>query len=275
MADLLTTLSITHLEEVGSTSDLAQIASRDGAAEGTAFRADIQTSGRGRHGRDWVSPKGNLYLSVLLRPSRPMAEWPGLALMAGLALRDALLVYRDAGRITLKWPNDVLLDGRKVAGLLLEVHDGAVILGCGVNCLHAPEKTTGWTPGWLNQAAEDPPVTADQVMETLAETLCDRYNDWQKAGLASIRDDWKAAAAHLGKTIVARQSDGATLSGIFEDLGADGSMVLRLADGRLKAITAADVVQTRPEDKGPEDKGPEDKGLKDMGPEGQDDAAGH
>jgi len=164
-------------------------------------------------------------------------------------------VYRDAARITLKWPNDVLLDGRKVAGLLLEVHDGAVILGCGVNCLHAPEKTTGWTPGWLNQEAGDPPVTADEVMETLAETLCDRYNDWQKGGLASIRDDWKAAAAHLGQVIVTRQSDGATLSGIFEDLGADGSMMLRLEDGLMKAITAGDVVQTRPE--------------------GQDDAAGN
>ena len=148
-----------------------------------------------------------------------MAEWPGLALVAGLALRDAIQVYRDAARITLKWPNDVLLDGRKVAGLLLEVHDGAVILGCGVNCLHAPEKTTGWTPGWLNQEAGDPPVTADEVMETLAETLCDRYNDWQKGGLASIRDDWKAAAAHLGQVIVTRQSDGATLSGIFKIWG--------------------------------------------------------
>lgn len=270
MADLLTSLSVTHLKEVGSTSDLAQIAGSDGAAQGTAFRADIQTSGRGRHGRDWVSPEGNLYLSVLLRPSRPMAEWPGLALVAGLALRDAILVYRDPARITLKWPNDVLLDGRKVAGLLLEVHDGAVILGCGVNCLHAPEQTTGWTPGWLNQKAADPPITADAVMETLAQTLCDRYNDWQKGGLSSILDDWKAAAAHLGHKIVTRQSDGGTLSGIFTDLGADGSMILRLEDDRMKAITAGDVVQTRPEDIKTDDNGP-----KDNGPEGQDDAAGH
>ena len=144
-------MQITHLDEVGSTSDLVRIAVRNGAPEGTAFRADIQRSGRGRHGRDWVSPLGNLYLSVLLRPQRPVPEWPGLSLMAGLALHDAVSAFRPSQRLGLKWPNDVLLDDRKIAGLLIETQDDAVILGCGVNCLHAPEKTAGWVPGWLNR----------------------------------------------------------------------------------------------------------------------------
>ena len=247
LADLLKNLIITHYGEVTSTSDLVRTAALEDAPEGTAFRADIQTSGRGRHGRDWVSPAGNLYMSILLKPQRPMAEWPSLSLMAGLALYDAVAMIRDKARLGLKWPNDVLLDDRKVAGLLIETQDNAVILGCGVNCLHAPTSTAGWQPGWLNQHPNDKETSADDVAEKLAVSLCQRYNDWQQHGFSAIAEGWKSGAAHLGKMIEARQMNNTTYRGIFEDLGPDGSMLLRLDDGQIKAMTAGDVVQVRPE----------------------------
>lgn len=247
LADLLQKLHITRFDEIGSTSDLVIEATKNGAAEGTAFRADIQTSGRGRHGRDWTSPKGNLYCSVLLRPQRPLQEWPSLSLVASLALRDAIADFRNSGRVRLKWPNDVLLDDRKVAGLLLEVHEGAVVLGCGVNCMNAPAKTTGWAAGFLNQQADDPAVDADMVMESLAVRLCDRYNNWQKFGFATMVADWIDAAAHIGMVTEARQSNGETVTGVFETLSSEGSMLLRLADGSLREMTAGDVLRARPE----------------------------
>lgn len=247
MADRLDNLHITHLAEVSSTSDLARDAVEQGACEGTAFRADVQVAGRGRHGRDWISPKGNLYISVVLRPQRPLLEWPGLSLVASLALYDALATMRPRSRLGLKWPNDVLLDNRKVAGLLLESTGDAIILGCGVNCLHAPDNTTGWRPGWLNQNQDDDIITPDRLLESLAVFLCQRYNDWHNKGMDAIAPDWKQAAAHLGREITARQADGSTLSGTFENLSPDGSMMLRLPNGQLETMTAGDVVQTRPE----------------------------
>jgi BirA family biotin operon repressor/biotin-[acetyl-CoA-carboxylase] ligase len=250
LVNRLKNLQVSRFAEVGSTSDLALDAARAGAAEGATFRADIQTSGRGRHGRDWVSPKGNLYLSVLLRPSRPKPEWPGLSLVAGLALHDALAGFRGAERVRLKWPNDVLFDDRKVAGLLLEVHDDAVILGCGVNCAHVPEIPTGWAPGWLNQNGDEPRIDADAVMESLAVRLCQRYNDWQEDGTAALAAHWMDVAAHRGMLIEVHQSDGQTVCGIFETLDADGGMMLRLADGELKKMMAGDVLRVRPEGNG-------------------------
>ncbi|MGC6484241.1 MAG: biotin--[acetyl-CoA-carboxylase] ligase [Candidatus Puniceispirillales bacterium] len=250
MAEPLTSLHITRVAETGSTSDLALEAARSGAAEGSAFRADIQTKGRGRHGREWVSPKGNLYVSVLLRPERPTHEWPGLSLVAGLALHDVLSRFRGRERARLKWPNDVLLDDRKVAGLLLEAHDDAVILGCGVNCITAPDQTSGWLPGCLNQQTDETFVDADAVMEALAVSLCHRYNVWHGNGFAPMVGDWIDAAAHIGTVIETRQSNGETVCGIFETLSDDGGMMLRCDDGTLREMTAGEVLRARPEGNG-------------------------
>lgn len=236
---------ITHHRVVGSTSDLAAEAARQGAPEGVAFRGDIQQQGRGRHGRNWVSPEGNLYLSVLLRPARPMAEWPSLSLVASVALADAISRLRGPGRASLKWPNDILLDGRKCAGLLLEIVDDAVILGCGVNCLNAPDGVDGWQPGSLNQDPADPPLTPDDLLEALEICLVARYNEWQFHGFERLREDWIAAAAHIGKVISVDQGD-ELIEGVFETLKGDGSLCLRNQAGEIIVIQAGDVRRARP-----------------------------
>jgi|TARA_X000000950_G_scaffold286609_1_gene396044 BirA family biotin operon repressor/biotin-[acetyl-CoA-carboxylase] ligase len=266
LVDHLKRLNITHHEVVTSTSDLAAEAARNNAPEGTAFRGDIQTRGRGRHGRDWSSPRGNLYLSVILRPDRPMAEWGSLSLMAAIALHDAMTRFRDRGRASLKWPNDILLDDRKCAGLLLEIVDGAVILGCGVNCMDAPEDVTGWMAGSLNQDAADPAISPDQLLEALEISLLARYNDWHSGGFDHLRQHWIDAAAHIGDEISLDLGQGKVMTGVFETIGSDGSLLLRGQDGGITAIQAGDVLRARPE-------GTETQGGK-QNPEGADHAAG-
>lgn len=243
-------LSVTRHRVVASTSDLAAEAVRAGAAEGTAFRGDIQTAGRGRHGRQWDSPEGNLHLSVVLRPQRPVPEWPSLSLVAAIALHDAIGGFRGAGRVGLKWPNDVLLDGRKCAGLLLETVDDAVVLGCGVNCLAVPDDVSGWQPGSLNQRQGDAEVTPDDLQEALGASLPSRYDQWQAGGFAALRDDWVAAAAHIGTEISLDLGDGRVRTGLFEAVGEDGSLRLRCADPEageppLLEIRAGDVLRAR------------------------------
>ena len=243
-------LRTTRRRVVASTSDLAAEAARDGAPEGTAFRGDVQTEGRGRHGRRWVSPAGNLYLSVVLRPRRPRPEWPSLSLVAAIAVHDAIGGFRGADRVGLKWPNDVLLDGRKCAGLLLETVDGAVVLGCGVNCLAAPDGVPGWQPGSLNQRQDDAPVSPDDLQGALEATLPTRYGQWQAGGFAALRDDWTAAAAHIGTEISLDLGGGRIRTGLFEAVGDDGSLRLRCetpeaGEPPLLEIRAGDVLRAR------------------------------
>ena len=131
-------------DEVGSTNDLARRLAEEGEPEGAVVLARAQTAGRGRHGRIWSSPAGNLYVSVLLRPGRGLGETSALSLVSGLALADALAeLGADGSRLKLKWPNDVLIDGAKVAGLLLESGGAGstaawVVVGSGVNLVSAP-----------------------------------------------------------------------------------------------------------------------------------------
>ncbi|MCE2516817.1 MAG: biotin--[acetyl-CoA-carboxylase] ligase [Alphaproteobacteria bacterium] len=236
---------ITHLDVVTSTSDHLREALAANAPEGTAFRANVQTKGRGRQGRDWQSPAGNLYVSILLKPQRPMAEWPSLSLITALALRDAMMTFRAADDLALKWPNDLLYRGDKCAGLLLEVEDGAILLGCGVNLDAEPVAVDGWQAGSLNRDPDLPNVSAAALMAELETRLVARYNRWNRSGFAEQLDDWHDAAAHLGQTLKIDLGAGAPLVGQFTTLNPDGSLCLRTADGVDHMITAGEVMRAR------------------------------
>jgi BirA family biotin operon repressor/biotin-[acetyl-CoA-carboxylase] ligase len=235
------TISVTALDVVTSTSDHLLKAAREGAPEGMAIRANVQTKGRGRLGRKWQSPRGNLYVSILLRPTRPMAEWPSLSLVAGIALFDALAPYRDKSDLGLKWPNDLLYKERKCAGLLLEVHDKAVLLGYGVNLNQIPEKVNGWPPVSLNDTDDCMNhLNPEMVMSSLSETLPKRYNAWIDGGFLPMRDDWLSAAAHYGLDLVVNRND-EVIEGRFDNLEASGSLCLLDADGVSHVITQGEV----------------------------------
>jgi BirA family biotin operon repressor/biotin-[acetyl-CoA-carboxylase] ligase len=201
---------------------------RDGAPEGSWLRAGRQTGGKGRQGRAWQSPAGNLYASTLVRlqPGDPPA--PTLALVAGVALHEAVGPYDP--HTQLKWPNDLLVYGAKLAGILLERRDEAVILGFGVNLAHHPED--------LDRPATSlsGTVTPEALLERLAARFAAWRERWRKEGLAPVRTAWLAAAHPVGTSLV---SGGA--QGVFDGLDETGALRLRLADGALRVIHAGDV----------------------------------
>jgi BirA family biotin operon repressor/biotin-[acetyl-CoA-carboxylase] ligase len=165
--------------------------------------------------------------------------------MAVLALRDAIVTFRDPEQVTLKWPNDLLYNGGKSAGLLLEVEGGAVLLGCGVNLNIAPDDINGWRAGSLNGDGHVLEISADMLMEAFAERLIDRYNEWTTYGFSRQRQDWQAAAAHLGQILDLDLGGGVMMQGQFTGLNDDGSLCLMGKDGINHRITAADVVRAR------------------------------
>lgn len=208
---------------------------RSGASEGLWLRAERQTQGKGRQGRAWASPEGNLYISTLVRV-RPGEPSPAtLALVAAVALEEAVALFGVPPM--LKWPNDLLVSGAKLSGILLERIDDAVILGFGVNLAHHPTDTDRPATSIAAHApAPDPEVFA----ETLAEIFARWLSRWRD-GIAPIRERWLARAHPIGTALTARLADGTSVDGLFDGLTSDGALSLRLADGSHRAIHAGDV----------------------------------
>jgi BirA family transcriptional regulator, biotin operon repressor / biotin---[acetyl-CoA-carboxylase] ligase len=207
-----------------------------GAEEGVWLRADRQTAGRGRQGRAWTSPPGNFYGSTLvrLRPTDPPPA--SLSLVAGVALHEAAGAYLlEADRLRLKWPNDLLLGGAKLAGILLERIEAAVVVGIGVNLAGAPDLADRST------ASIGDGVNAGEFGQTLADAFARWLGRWRGEGLSAVRDAWLARAHPLGTALRLHDGDGAAVEGLFDGLAADGALRLRLADGRARVIHAGDV----------------------------------
>lgn len=225
--------------ETGSTNaDLLALA-RSGAAEGCWLRADRQSAGRGRQGRHWASPAGNLYASTLvrIRPTDPPAAT--LALMAAVALDEAIgLFLSDRTALSIKWPNDLLLGGTKLSGILLERSEDAVVIGMGVNLMHHPDLPDRPTTSLVAHGVSITPMTlADVLVESMARWL----TRWRAGGLAPVRARWLVRAHPTGTALTARLPDGAAVDGLFDGLDGDGALLLRLASGERRVIHAADV----------------------------------
>lgn len=223
---------IRAVPETGSTNDDVAALARAGAAEGTWLRANRQTGGKGRQGRAWVSPPGNLYASTLVRmqPEDPPA--PTLALVAAVAMHEIVAIYAPAVRI--KWPNDLLFDGAKLAGILLEREGDAVILGFGVNLAHHPqglERPATSLTALAGMAPEPAPF-----LEILARNFSRWLARWRQEGPAGIGGAWLAAAHPIGTPLSTPEGEG-----LFEGLDRAGALRLRLADGSLRVIHAGDV----------------------------------
>lgn len=208
-----------------------------GLEEGVWLRAERQSGGRGRQGRAWISPPGNLYASTLvrLRPSDPSAAT--LALVAAIALEETVAAYVP-GKAQLKWPNDLLIDGAKVSGILLERAGDAVVIGIGVNLAHHPVDTDRVA---TSLAAHGVAIAPEDFIDTLAEAFARWVESWRGQGIELIRRRWVEKAHPPGTPLMVRLSEGPALEGLFGGLDTDGALILRLADGTRRAIHAADV----------------------------------
>ena len=226
-----------HLTDVTSTNDW--IAERAASlADERWVRADRQTAGRGRRGRIWTSGTGNLFASVWCRPQALEGPSQQLSFVAALALDTALQFHVPADRLSLKWPNDVLLDGVKCAGILLEGHSSGTVIGLGVNLAHHPDGTERPATSLpaAGFAAPDPALFA----ERLAAALSSLRQVWRDGGFEPIRTRWLARAAGRGKPLEARLGT-ETVVGTFDDLASDGALLLRLHNGTVRAIHAGEV----------------------------------
>ena len=238
-------LIISSHEVVTSTSDLVFEAAKAGAPEGTAITASVQTKGRGRHGRQWFSPEGNFYISVLFRPARPRGDWPSLSLVSGLALYAAVAEWRDPSDLGLKWPNDLLYQGGKTAGILLEAQDDVVVLGCGVNLNAPPDQVEGWAPSALNQSKNLDLVTKEGLLAYFDQHLTRCYNLWSETGFAALKPEWLASSAHHQARLTIDQGQDKVLEGVFSDLTDDGRLCLRDDNGVDHVLSAGDVMRAR------------------------------
>ena len=225
---------IRTVAETGSTNAdlLAQAAA--GAPEGLWLRAESQTGGRGRAGRTWLSPPGNLYASTIVRLHSGEPEPATLALVAAVALEEVATAYTGDGRLQLKWPNDLMAGHAKLAGILLERAGEAVVIGFGVNLAHHPGNLERLTASFtsLGFAAPEPGVFLLDLADAFARWLA----RWRGEGLSPVRLRWVERAHPIGSALSVAGSEG-----LFEGLDSTGALLLRHADGEIETIRAGDV----------------------------------
>ena len=235
-----------EIESCGSTNDEARklaILGEENYPDGTLVWAKKQTAGRGRRGRAWDSPQGNLYISLILRPEVSLRKASQLSFVAALALFDALGTISEPGhQIKLKWPNDVLLQDKKVAGILLESQADSkeapawVILGVGVNVTRFPKNTV--FPS-TSLSEENRSVSVETTLQAFARSFQRWANSWAQDGFEKIRLNWLERALGLGQKIEVNLET-VTLEGIFKDIDKHGALVLD-KDGTEHRITAGEV----------------------------------
>ena len=232
-------------ETIGSTNEEALLRARSGERGPLWITAKRQESGRGRRGRHWVSEPGNLYASLLLTDPSSPERAPQLSFVAALAAQDAVATCAPSlvGRVALKWPNDLLLDGAKFVGILVEAESAgpafAALIGIGVNCRHHPGDTPYRTTDLAAAGAE---VSPEMLFDALAPAMMRRLAQWDRgAGFAAIRAGWLAHAAGIGDHITMRAGE-RDISGRFESIDDTGRLLLRLPDGRVQTIAGGEVI---------------------------------
>jgi BirA family biotin operon repressor/biotin-[acetyl-CoA-carboxylase] ligase len=235
-----------HVKCIRSTNDEASNMALNGAPSGTIVMADQQLNGRGRLGRHWVSPLGNFYVSIILRPDCPVAASTGLSLLTGVALGEALTeLGPDDLDLALKWPNDVLISGAKVAGILLENTAGEggrtafVIIGTGVNVRSAPANTS-YPVTSLNEAGFQT-ISPLDLLATYVQKLEIWLDRWKRDGFAVVREAWRDRAFRLGSPIRLRL-EREEIDCVFVDLTEGGALVIEEANGRRREVAAGDVI---------------------------------
>ena len=217
-----------------------------GAPSGTIVLADRQTSGRGRLGRHWTSPAGNLYASVILKLDCPPQASAGLSLLTAVALGEALVeLGPDHLDLALKWPNDLLIKGAKVAGILLENAASAggrepfIIIGTGVNIRSCPANAD--YPTTCLDRAGFPSISPMELLNAYTTRLDVWLGRWKSEGFSVVREAWRSRAYKLGGPIRLRLEQ-QEIDGVFVDLSERGALVIEQADGRRREISAGDVV---------------------------------
>ena len=258
--ELPTAYRLQYFEDIDSTNSEAMRRVQTGEQPGLWIFADCQNSGRGRNGRDWVSDPGNLYASVILKPDCNLQTSAQLSLVAGIAAFDAVRALTEVPRsaapgknldLGLKWPNDLLLEGKKLGGILLESSSAAsldeilVIVGTGLNLASHPELAETGTAGATNLRTHGLGIQPREALSALAWSTHDWLTIWDNgANFSEIRTEWLQRACGLGETVTVKHG-GEVIRGLFDSLDENGALLLDCGEGRLRRITVGDVFLNR------------------------------
>ena len=235
---------IVALDEVDSTNAEARRRAEAGDRGPLWITAKRQTAGRGRRGRNWETGAGNLAATYLAHTAKPPAEAAQVSFVAALAVADLAMAYVPATLVSLKWPNDPMIAGRKTAGILVESgpHPAGglwLAVGCGVNLATPPDAAERPATAFAEHMRAPPPAPLD-ALTVLAEAFERWRGLWERLGFPPIAEAWTARAHGLGEACTARLP-GETIQGVAEGLDGDGALRLRTAPGVIRRITAGDV----------------------------------
>lgn len=236
------TIPVRRYATIDSTNLEAQRLAASGATGPAWIIADEQSGGRGRLGRTWVSKVGNLYVSLLLPVRASSLTIPQLSFVTALAVHDTVAQFCGADSVRLKWPNDCLLDGAKVSGILCETAEGGqVVIGTGINVAHSPE---GLAYRTAHVSTHAPSVDVRAVFEAYASALLKRLSQWDGGrAFAGIMTAWNERAHGVNQPVQVVQGN-RTITGTFTGLGSDGALIVTTADGARETIYAGDVTFT-------------------------------
>ena len=243
--DLPTGCHLIALDSVGSTNEEAKTLALSGAEAGTVVWAREQIANRGRHGRTWNSPRGNLYLSILQRPDCRPADAPQMGFVTGVALADALGKLTDIP-VALKWPNDLMINGKKASGILLESAANAdgqlawLVIGVGVNVEIFPSDL----PDVTSLHAAGATLSVEELLRVFLERLFWYTEQWRQHGFPAIREQWLSFALPAGTDMRVRLPEG-DVFGRFSSIDTRGSLLLDTNNGSRR-IDMGDVFPLPP-----------------------------
>lgn len=243
---LIDSYHLLSYDSIDSTNEEARRLAEGGGSHGAVIWAKRQVAGRGRMGREWVSPEGNLYVSVLLQPAMPLEQCSQLSFVAALSVAETLeAIVPNAKDIACKWPNDILLKGKKLAGILLESFANPaepqkrwICVGVGINIDSSPEHVMYPATCLRNAGVEL--VSAKIVLSRFIHHFVHHYDTWCETGFKPIQKAWLKRAYNIGEPIEVMMGDD-LITGVFETVDAEGKLIVKQGNGKLKAVHAGDV----------------------------------
>ena len=211
-----------------STNDVAFKAALSGKVEGSSYLAHIQTKGRGRNQNKWTSMKGNLFLSTIIKPKANKSLWHQLSIIVGFSIIEVLIdLGVNSNLIELKWPNDVLVDRKKISGVLLESSENFIIVGIGLNILKTPNIETKWSTTKLNDYIKGS-CTTEEIGLRILNKIFDNYLFWEKLGFSFFKEDLNKNISNINNKIIIKiNSNSIPLKGVFLGLGDYGGLKIK------------------------------------------------
>ncbi len=224
-------INLNILKKCSSTNDVAINKAYEGLPEGSSYLSYLQLKGRGRNDKKWESLNGNLFLSTIFRPSNDRQNWHQLSLIVGYSVLEVLSKLGvDRNKITIKWPNDVLVEGKKISGVLLEAFDSFIVAGIGININKTPKNDCKWYTTKLIEHSNNY-FSLKQIANMLLEKVFKNYYIWTNRGFVFFKEKINNNLNNINKKIIVNLNSNLNdVSGIFVGLGENGSLKIKVDD---------------------------------------------